>query len=260
MFRAANSDLILSKRKAINALLPYAIFLEQGGEQRMIDAISRAARVSSSNSRNLGTFVWRHVLLYISRLFEQQSPTSLNRVIALMSPLVPWDGALNKKIAVTRWAEATLAISYTEEVGQSVVVALFQIASIHLLRPHIPVSMWGWLKRRPSLPRTFNGQLNIHHAALIAYLRRLGDVDILKSYFLLVWTVRDSFHPNHIRVMEDSIREVFNGTGMEHHRKDLIEQLDRALEQSNPLHGSPPVRELKAQYTRLRGLLLEVGG
>lgn len=254
MVRAANPGPIFSKRKAISILLPYAIFLEQGGQQGMVDAISRAARVSDSDDK---PFMWHPVILYISRLFEQRSPTSLNRVIALISPFVPWDGALNNKVAVTRWAAAASAIPYTEEVGQSVVVALLQIASVRFLRPHVPIDMWGWIKRPPSLPLTYNGRLDVTHTALIPYIRRLGDIDILKSYLFLVWTDRDPFRPGSILAMETSVREVFGGIGMEDHRQDLIEHLDRVLEQLNRRPESLSVREVKKQYSTLKDLLGE---
>jgi len=157
MAEAANSNLILSKRKAINTLLPYAIYLEQGGQQGMIDSILRAARASNFVTSNTGRFMWHRVVLYISRLFEKQSPTSLNRVIVLISPYVPWEGSLNSTIAVARWAAAASAILYTEEVGSSVVDALFQIAWVDFLRPHIPVDIWGLLKRQPPLPPMYHG-------------------------------------------------------------------------------------------------------
>ena len=181
MVETANSNLIFSKRKAINTLLPYAIYLEQDGQQGMIDTILRAARVSTSAHSNAGKFMWRQVVLYISRLFGKQSPTSLDRVITLISPYVPWDGALNKTIAVDRWAAAVSTTSYTEEVGQSVVDTLFQIAWVDFLRPHM---------RQPSLPPTHCGPPKGGSGKIVVYVRGLGleDIEILKSYFLLLWT------------------------------------------------------------------------
>ena len=133
MARANDSDLIFKKKKAINTMFPYAIYLEHRKQLGMTNAILRAARISDSKSSNLGKFMWRHVVLYISRLFEKRSPTSLDRVITLISPYVPWGGALNNPIAVSRWGAAALAIPYTEEVGQDVVDALFHIAFLDFL-------------------------------------------------------------------------------------------------------------------------------
>lgn len=260
MAKASDAGRIFSKRKAINTLFPYAIFLEQDGKQEMINTIIRAARVSDSKSSNHGKFIWRHVMLYISRLFEKRSPTSLNRLIALISPYVPWDGALNNKIAVARWAAAASTVSYTEEVGQSVVVALFQIALIDLLRPHIPADMWAWLKRRPSLPFTYNGFAKAPDVVIITCVRRLGDIDILKSYFLLVWTYRNAFHPRNFHEMQTSIREDFGGIGMEHHRQDLVEGLDHVLGEFCRDDEPSAKREAKIQYIKLKDLLLELDG
>jgi hypothetical protein len=258
MVEAGDPNLIISKRKAINTLFTYAIFLEQGGQQRMVDAILRTARTSNLEFQNCGKFMWHHVVLYISRLFEKRSSTSLNRIIVLISPYAPWNGALNNRVAVARWAAASSAIPYTEEVGQSVVDALLQIAYIELLLPHIPDYMWGWLKRRPSLPPICHGLIVGLRAVTVGHIRRLGDIDILKSYFLLVWTDMLILQPSHIHEVEDSIREEFGRIGMEHHRKDLVERLDHVLGQLDRRWVETPwVREAKAQYTRFKYLLLE---
>ena len=259
MVIAANSHLVISKRKAINTLFPYAIFLEQSGQQGMINGILRASRVSDSESSNHGKFLWHHVVLYISRLFEKRSSTSLNRVIAVLSPYVPWGGALNNTTAVSRWAAAASAIPYTEEVGRKVVDALLQIAYVDFLRPHIPIELWGWIKRRPRLPPMYRGLSDGAHAPIVAYVRRLGDIDLLKSYFLIVLTDEWIFHPNQIREVESSMREDFGGIEMEHHRKDLTERLDYVLGGLNLVRQTSWVRQAKSQYTKLKDILLEVG-
>ena len=131
--------------------------------------------------------MWDRVALYASWLFEKRSPTSLNRIIALISPFIPWDGALNNKIAVSRWAAAASAIPYTEEAGQNVIDALLQITSSDLLRPRIPIYMWGWMKMRPSLPSMYHGLLQ-PISPILAYIRGLGDLDLLNSYYLVTWS------------------------------------------------------------------------
>lgn len=266
MAEAADSNLIISKRKAICALFPYAVYLEQGGQHGMIDAILLAARASSSVASNTGKFMWCQVVLYISRLFEKQSPPSLNRVISYISPYVPWDGALNNKVAVARWAAAATEIPYTNEIGQSVVDALFQIAFIDLLRPHIPITIWGLLKRRPSLPHMYNGLSKGGSERIVVHIRRLGDVDILKSYFFLLWT--DLYTPSSdgTHAMKRSIMVDLSGTGMEQHRKDLIERLDYVLDRLDrrlePTLSRQQTlfQEAKKRYTKLKDALLEVDG
>ena len=227
----------------------------------MADAILRAARSSNFSAENTGKFMWHRVVLYVSRLFENQSLTSLNRVITLISPYVPWDGALNNTIAVTRWATAATATPYTEEVGQSVVDTLFQIASIDFLRPHIPVNVWALLQRRPSLPRMCHGVIKGGAANVVVHIRRLGDIDILKSYFLLLWV--DTYAPTsgQARTMERSIREDFGGIEMKHHRKDLIKRLDQVLgelDQRLKRSDDPPLKRSKRHYAKLKDVLLEL--
>ena len=262
MVEAADPDAILSKRKAISTLLPHAIVLEQCGQRWMIDAIFRTARASRSAS-----FLWRQIIPYISRLFETQTPTSLNRVIALTSPYVPWDGALNHTIAVARWVAAVLAIPYTEEVGQSVVDALFQISHVDLLQPHIPIEVWAWMKRQPSLPPVHYGEPRGGYIGTVCYVRELGDADILKSYLFIVWT--DQWNPSRSSIgeMVKSLREDLGGIEMSHHRKDLIErldhilgQLDRRLEQDTPWSLRGDLEDAKKKYTRFKEVLLEVDG
>ena len=258
MVEAADSDLVISKRKAINTLFPYAIFLEQGGRQEMIDAVLRTARVADSKFSNLGKFMWHRVVLYISRLFEKRSPTSLNRIITLISPYVPWTGALNNKIAVSRWAAAALATPHTEEVDRNVVDALFQITTIDFLRPHIPIEIWRWLKRRPSLPPVYRGVQWAAYLGTVAYVRTLGDINILTSLFLLVWSDQCTPHLTNLREMESSIRQDFGGAKMKRHREDLIERLDRVLLLLDRMEDPSYVQVTRVRYTKLKDVLLEV--
>jgi hypothetical protein len=263
MAKAANSDLIISKRKAINALLPYAIYLEQGRKQEMMDTILRVARASNSDHQNTGKFIWRRVVLYISRLFEEQSPASLDRVIALISPHVPWDGALNDKTAVVRWAAAATAIPYTDEVGSSVVDTLLQIAWVDLLRSHIPTKMWGWLKKRPPLPPMYDALTKGGYENIVAHVSGLKDIDTLKSYFILVWSERYAHDSDGIHAMKRSIREDFHGAEMGKHREDLIERLEHILgildRRAEDDERHTVFQGQKKNYTKLRDALLEVG-
>jgi hypothetical protein len=165
---------------------------------------------------------------------------------------------LNNPVAVSRWAAAALAIPYTEEVGQNIVDALFQIAFMDFLQPHIPIEIWRLLKRRPFLPPNCCGIWWAGHVSTVAYVRRLRDVDILKSLFLLVWADRCNLLPEEVREMQRSIRVDFAGIGMEHHRKDLMERLDDVLGQLNSYTETSFEQEVKTNYTELRNVLLEV--
>lgn len=215
----------------------------------MIDAIFSAARAVKFRY-----FVWRHVQLYASRLFERRSPTSLDRVITFVSPYMVWYDTLNSQDAVARWAAAVLAINYTEEVGQSVVDGLFEIARIGSLRPHIPVDVWRMLKRQPSLPQFYAGELWGSYTFLTSYIRGLGDIEILKSYFLVFWLDQCFPSPNFVYEMKRSFGEDFGGIEMEGHRKDLTERLDQIL---GRLNGNDNAKAVK-RYTKLRNALLEI--
>ena len=207
--------------KSIGTLFPYAIRLEQDGQQEMIDVIVLAARASGP------IFWWPCVGAHVAAVFDEYSPPSLDRVIALISPYVLWyDGESYTRKAVTRWAAAVSAVPYSEEVGQSVVDALLQISSHLPLQPHIPVDMWAWLKRRPPLPPVCWGRLNGSSRGVVRQVRRLGDVEILKSYLLLVWSEWDSLGSDGWFEMQILIRGDLDGIGMWCHRDDLIKHLD----------------------------------
>ena len=65
-------------------------------------------------------------------------------------------------------------------------------------------------------------------SAVVRHIQRLGDVEILKLYFLLVWSEWDLLGDGPA-VMKVAIAGKFCGIAMQHHRKDLIAQLDHVL-------------------------------
>ena len=257
MVEATNPDLILLKCKAINALLPYAIYLAQDGQCEMIDMVSHAA-----SALNSGEFMWHCIGPYITALFDKPTIPSLNWVFTLASPHIPWHDQPHDKNAVTRWATAALEIPYTEAIGQSVVYALLQIASVESLQPHIPIAIWAWLKKQPGLPHGYTRQLTWAKANVVHCVRLLGNIDILKSYLLLVWS-----NPHGVDVqfggvneMQVSIQEDFNGIGMVHHREDLIRRLDHTLRQIPSTSNLWDDELVRRQYRGLKAVLLRVDG
>ena len=202
MLEAADPNLILIKHKAISALLPYAVHLAKSGDRWLFDLVLHVA--SASNS---GEFMWHHIGPHISALFDKPTSPSLNLVLAFAS------------------------LPYTEVIGQIVVSALLQIASIDSLRPHIPVAIWAWLKKQPHLPCEWLRQSEWTRGDVVHYVRSLGDIEILKSYLLLAWSDPDGVDGwlGGLNEMQVSIREDFNGIGMVHHREDLIRQLNDSL-------------------------------
>ena len=271
MIEAADLNPILRKRKAISALFPYAVYLARDGQQGMADMFLRVARASNSNYRE---FMWGCVGPCIVPLLGKPTTPSLDSIIILASPHVPWHSKLVDKDTVARWAAATSAIPYTEEVGQSVVDALLQIAYVNSLRQHIPIDIWAWLKRRPSPPPECSGQWKAILGDVVCLVRALGDIEILKSYFLFVWSewypLKYPWQHASLQEMQTSIQKDFGGIGMGHHRKELINRLDHILGQLDlglehfklriPSLDDDDVRKAKELYGELKKVLLEVDG
>ena len=278
MIEAGDSDQIFSKRKAISALLPYAITLEKRGQPELLDMFLRAAQ-----STNFEDFIWAHPLA--NTLFSIPYPRSLDQVILLATPYAWRLRGPRSEDEVARWLSAVSAVPYTEKMGRCVVSALLQIAAVDPLRPHIPANLWGWLKK-PQSPlnvpawRRENTQFGVVH-----HIRGLGDIEILKSYLLIAWWNRDSLDnsgsaevedssddsgsaevedspdnsgsaevedsPDNpgFAEMKDSIRKDFAGVGMSRHRRDLIKELEEVREKH---FGS------EREYGELKELLLQV--
>ena len=221
MAQDQDPDQIESKRKALTALFPYAVRWEQGGDNRMFNAYSDTLMVPKA--REL-------VVEPIVMLLDEASPNSPNWVVTLMLPYTEWGWSLkHRQHAVTRWAGAVSTVPYTEELGQNVVDTLLQIASEPHLQPYIPVQIWLWLKKQPSLPPKCRGRSLGTMGQVLRRVRELGDVELLESYFLLVWSEWDIVCD--LDEMHTSIREDFGGIGMWRHREVLIKQLDCVLRQ-----------------------------
>ena len=182
MAQVEDPDQIWSKRKAINALFPYAVWREWGGDHRMVDAFLGIARAP-----NIGILVAEPI---VTTLVDGASPGSPTRVMTLVSPYMRWVMPGFNKNTVTWWAAVAFAVLYTEEVDQSVVDALLQIASIDTLQPYIPVDIWAWLKKRPSLPPTCRGRWVGTMNYVVHRVRELRDVEILESVILVSCLVR----------------------------------------------------------------------
>lgn len=250
-----------SIHKAISALLPHAISLEQSGDQAMVDAIFRVARTPYP-----WTFMWRYVEPYMVNLLNEPTPPSLNRATTLLTPYIPWHyWDINM---ASRWATAASTVQYSKEVGQSVVPMLLWLAGTDTLRSSIPIDVWAWLKKQPSLPPPFEERYGGTRENIVRHIRGLGDRIILKSYFILVWSEWDTLDNSGFSEMRISILGDLNGVGMRHHREDLIGRLDyilgevdRGLEhlkQHKPWIAEYEVQMRKKQYGSLREVLLQV--
>lgn len=203
----------------------------------------------------------------IVTLFNEAIPDPPNRVVTLMSPHVPWTWWSNED-TVAWWAAAASATPYTGEVGRSVVDTLLQIASNASLTPYISFSIWAWLKKQPSLPPICHGRSVGTKNHVVHRVRELGNVDILESYLLLVWSEWDTISAEGFAEMCTSIREDLGGIWMGHHREVLIKRLDSVLGQLDRGLGhlkqykttltEYDIVTAKQQYRKLKDALLEV--
>ena len=132
MARSKDPNKIVTKRKAVITLFRYAFWRERNGDDRMVHALMGFVRVP-----NLGAFMAQP----IATLLAEADPDFKNQLMTLLSPSAGSSPANADKNTVTRWAAAVLAVPYTEEVSQSVVDTLSQIASYDDLLPRIPVDV-----------------------------------------------------------------------------------------------------------------------
>ena len=260
MARIKDPNQIESKRKALIALFPYAVWRERGGDCRMFNAYFGIFAVPRART---------HVGKKIVKLLNEASLKSPNWAVTLMLPYEDWGLKLRgNQNTITGWAAAALAVPYTEGLGRRVVDTLLHIASDDLLLPFIPVDIWAWLKNRPSLPPRCTGRYFGTEGHVVRRVRELGDLEILESYFLLVWSEWDCIYSDGLREMHASIREDFGGIGMWPRREVLIKRLDHVLgelargldhlRQHVPSHEETHFQAARTHYGGLKEVLLEV--
>lgn len=224
----------------------------------MLDTFLRAARAS-----RMLYFVWSRVNRLSGTLLTQAS----SRAIVLASPHIPWYLLTDRADLVRLWAKATLEVPYTEEVAQSVVDTLLQIASRSKLLEHIPVGLWSWLAKRPTLPPVCSGRYFGTYQHVVMAVRERKDVEIIKSYLLIAWSEWDALWNEGFDEMCTSIREDFGEMGIGHHQEDLIQRLDHILgeldrglehlQQRNPILKEYDFQLMSYQYRRLRSILVK---
>lgn len=219
-------DPIRSKRKAISALIPYAVYLARCGQQGMADAFLRVAGGSNPKS---GEFMWCHIAPCIIPLLDEPTIPSLNSIFMLASPYIHWHNNMDKHI-VTRWAAIALETPHTEVFGQSVVDAMLQIAACDGLLSTIPDDIWNWLENLPSLPPRCRGRFEGTRGGVVQHVQKYGS-RILKPYLLLVWSEWNSIYPSGFIEMRILIGTHFSGAKRRRDRKDLIERLKYVLGQ-----------------------------
>ena len=248
-----------SKYKAITALLPYAVWQERDGQPEMLNTIMHAIRAS-----RMEVFMWDQVTLFAGTLLFKASPYA----VVLVSPHIFLGQARDRRDLIQQWAETVSMVPYTEEVAQCVVDTLLQIASEPSLGPHIPINLWLWLTKCPSLPPTCHGRTLGTFGNAIEVVQALKDIEVLKSYLLLVWSEWGEPHFSGFEKMCILIQEEFGGVEMGHHRADLIQQLDhvlgeldrglRYLNQHGPQLNRYFQERRQKSYRKFKEVLLEV--
>lgn len=249
-----------TKHKSISVLLPHTISLEQSGDQEMVGAIFRIIR--SSNSWR---FKWHRIKPYMKTLLSRPTLPAPNQATILLSLYAPYD--FWDENTIGSWVRAVSATPRSEDCF-SVVETLLWLASRVHLRPHIPNEVWTWLKTEPPLPPVCVARSNGTAGNLVRYFRRLRDPDILKSYFILVWSEHDPLHDSGFAEVPTSIAWGLGGVWTQQHRVCLIQrlnhilgELDRGLEHFKLYEESITEDEIqgrKDQYGTLREILLEV--
>ena len=223
---ARDQDALLRKCKAITALFPYAVWKRRDKTYPILDLVLHVA-----NTTQPSRFWWRHIEPFMKILFGGTTHVCSNRTLMLLSPYMPWDRWDFREDRARGWAAAASTVPRVEGVAPSVVDTLLQVASSGLLPPDLRSDTWSWLTLRPSLPPVCKGREVGSHPRVVQMVRNLKDIEILKSYLLLIWSEWDSPRYDGYDSMLTSILEEFSGIGMNSHRTDLLQRLDHVLEQ-----------------------------
>jgi len=210
--------------------------------------------------------MWHCVKPLIVTLLKDEHSISPKRAIVLVSPHLAWCNFTNNEYTIQLWAAAVFAVPYTQDIGQCVVDTLLLIESQDSLRSHLPVTMWSLLNKRPPLPPICAGRSLGTKRGSVQTVRRLGDIETLTSYLLLVWSEWDGILSG-FEDMCTSIKEDFSGIRTGRHRKELLQRLDHVLgqlerglshlRQFKPSLPGTHIWAAKPQYRILRELLLE---
>jgi len=219
---------------------------------------------AANASRSYG-FLWHCVQPFMKTLLNDASNVSLKRTAMLVSSYITWHRQDFQGL-VQAWVATASAIPKEKEVAPSVVDALLQMTYYKLLPPGNYGDVWSWLTLRPSLPPICWGRRLGSHPHVMGQVRGLKDIEILKSYLLVVWSEWDSLLDS--STMCEWIREEFSGVEANSHRAELVQRLDEVIGELDKglaylPHDTPGLRKWelqrrKGQYEELRKILKEV--
>ena len=229
----------------------------------MLDAFLCVARVTMYHGS-----AWGRIGPLVIGLLAEESPIPLKRVAILTLPHVLWWRLPGGENMIRLWAAAASAVPCSDDISRSVVDTLLQFARLDSLSPHIPVGMWLWLNKRPSLHPTCAGRFWGSWRNVLRRIRTLGDIKIHVSYLLVVWSEWGYLWEDLFDEMYTKIREDFSGPEMGDHRQDLLRRLDYVLwrldlglehlRQHKPDLDDNDIQQMKAQYGKLKNILLEM--
>jgi len=112
MIEAADPHQIQSRRTAITAFFPHAVWQEENGRHEALNTFLHAVRASKVDQ-----FMWDWVEPFVATLLNEESPDSMKRAAVLASPHIPWIHLKNDKRLVQLWVAASLVVPYTDDIG-----------------------------------------------------------------------------------------------------------------------------------------------
>ena len=130
------------------------------------------------------------------------------------------------KDLVQAWVATASTIPKGKEAAPSLVDTLLQIAYFGWLPLGNHDDVWLWLTLRPSLPPICQGRRLGSGSRVILRVQILKDLEILKSYLLLVWSEWNSLLDSGFPTMCQCVRKEFSGVEANSHRVDLVQRLD----------------------------------
>ena len=177
--------------------------------------------------------------------------------------------ASDVRVMMQHWIAAASGLPDTDDVRESVVETLLEMAYDDKLRPHIPVVAWEWLKKRPVLRRGSRTDPYRTSEDVLQTVWDLGDIGVITSYLLLIWSEWNNLDRyGGCEGMQPMIREELNGINAVGSRAELIQRLDYVISQFDRGWESiyPPGRftddesflRAKEQYKGFRKDLLEL--
>ena len=129
------------------------------------------------------------------------------------------------------WIATGSELPDTNDVRESVVDTLLQMARDDRLRSHIPVEAWEWLKKRPVLRYKSIGLEVGGWSSVLKTVQALGDIGLITSYLFVVWSEWNTLRHINCKRMRCMIRKKLDGIRAVGYRADLIQRLNYVLAQ-----------------------------